>query len=41
MVLLIAQSAVQSAPIVAEWLPPDAWRRELASALTGYLRPER
>lgn len=40
MVLLIAQSAVQSAPIVAEWLPAAAWRTELAAALTGYLRPD-
>ncbi len=37
MVLLIAQSAVQSAPLVAEWLPDDAWRAELAAALRGYL----
>lgn len=40
MVLLIAQSAVQSAPIVAEWLPTSAWRTELTAALRGYLRPE-
>jgi AcrR family transcriptional regulator len=39
MVLLIAQSAVQSAPLVAEWLPDDAWRAELARALRGYLAP--
>ncbi|MFE7846007.1 TetR/AcrR family transcriptional regulator [Microbacterium sp. NPDC057407] len=39
MVLLIAQSAVQSAPLVAEWLPGEAWRTELTAALTGYLRP--
>jgi AcrR family transcriptional regulator len=39
MVLLIAQSAVQSAPLVAEWLPDDAWRAELAAALRGYLAP--
>jgi hypothetical protein len=39
MVLLIAQSAVQSAPVVAEWLPADAWRVELAAALRGYLSP--
>lgn len=39
MVLLIAQSAVQSAPLVADWLPPEAWRAELTAALTGYLRP--
>lgn len=37
MVLLIAQSAVQSAPLVAEWLPADAWRSELAHALRGHL----
>jgi AcrR family transcriptional regulator len=37
MVLLIAQSAVQSAPLVAEWLPAEPWRRELSHALTGYL----
>jgi len=39
MVLLIAQSAVQSAPIVAEWLPAEAWRAELEAALRGYLAP--
>jgi len=39
MVLLIAQSAVQSAPVVAEWLPADAWRSELSAALRGYLAP--
>lgn len=38
MVLLIAQSAVQSAPLVAEWLPDDQWRAELTRALAGYLR---
>lgn len=37
MVLLIVQSAVQSAPLVEEWLPPRAWRAELATALRGYL----
>jgi AcrR family transcriptional regulator len=37
MVLLIAQSAVQSAPLVAEWLPPEPWRRELSRALRAYL----
>ncbi len=37
MVLLIAQSAVQSAPLVAEWLPAAAWRTELGHALAGYL----
>jgi len=40
MVLLIAQSAVQSAPLVAEWLPAEPWRRELSRALTGYLEVE-
>ena len=40
MVLLIAQSAVQSAPLVAEWLPGEAWRGELTAALRGYLVPE-
>jgi AcrR family transcriptional regulator len=39
MVLLITQSAVQSAPLVAEWLPGDAWREELSTALRGYLAP--
>ena len=39
MVLLIAQSAVQSAPLVREWLPEEAWRTELAHALRGYLAP--
>lgn len=37
MVLLIAQSAVQSAPLVAEWLPEGPWRAELGHALRGYL----
>ena len=41
MVLLIAQSAVQSAPLVAEWLDGDAWRAELTRALTGYLGDRR
>ena len=40
MVLLIAQSAVQSAPLVDEWLDDDAWARELSHALTGYLRTD-
>ena len=39
MVLLITQSAVQSAPLVAEWLPAEAWRTELAHAVRGYLAP--
>jgi AcrR family transcriptional regulator len=38
MILLIVQSAVQSAPLVAEWLPDDRWRAELSAALGGYLR---
>jgi AcrR family transcriptional regulator len=37
MLLLIAQSAIQSAPLVAEWLPPGEWRRELHAAVAGYL----
>jgi len=37
MVLLIAQSAVQSSPLVEEWLPADAWSDELRRALSGYL----
>jgi AcrR family transcriptional regulator len=37
MLLLIAQSAVQSAPLVAEWLPAETWRSELSTAFTGYL----
>ncbi len=40
MLLLIAQSAVQSAPLVAEWLQGEAWRRELRVAVVGYLRPD-
>ena len=40
MLLLIAQSAVQSAPLVAEWLQGDEWRRELRAAVAGYLRPD-
>jgi AcrR family transcriptional regulator len=40
MLLLIAQSAVQSAPLVAEWLSPEEWRRELHAAVAGYLRPD-
>ncbi|MET0734390.1 MAG: helix-turn-helix domain-containing protein [Microbacterium sp.] len=39
MVLLIAQSAVQSAPLVVEWLDGDSWRTELGRALHGYLAP--
>lgn len=41
MVLLVTQSAVQSAPLVTTWLPEDAWRRELRAALAGYLRDAR
>lgn len=37
MVLLVLQSAVQSAPLVAEWLDATAWRAELAHVLRGYL----
>lgn len=37
MLLLILQSAVQSAPLVAEWLDDDAWRDELAAAVRGFL----
>lgn len=39
MLLLMAQSAIQSAPLVAQWLPPDAWQRELRAAVRGYLAP--
>ena len=39
MLLLIAQSAIQSAPLVREWLPPEAWKRELRAAVVGYLDP--
>ncbi|MER5635423.1 TetR/AcrR family transcriptional regulator [Kitasatospora sp. NPDC002227] len=39
MVLLIAQSTVQSHRMVAHLLPEPAWRRELATALNGYLAP--
>lgn len=39
MLLLAVQSAVQSAPLVAEWLTGDAWRSELAALLRGHLRP--
>ncbi|WP_248150381.1 TetR/AcrR family transcriptional regulator [Microbacterium aoyamense] len=37
MVLLIAQSAVLSAPLVAEWIAGDDWGAELSVALRGYL----
>ncbi|MQS14957.1 TetR/AcrR family transcriptional regulator [Streptomyces kaniharaensis] len=39
MVLLIAQSTVQSHRMVASVLPEAAWRCELARALNGYLAP--
>jgi AcrR family transcriptional regulator len=39
MVLLIAQSTAQSHRPVADVLPDRTWRRELAAALDGYLRP--
>lgn len=39
MVLLIAQSAVQSARMVAAQLPAERLQQELARALDGYLRP--
>ena len=39
MILLITQSAIQSAPLVEEWLPPEEWRRELHAAVAGYLAP--
>ena len=38
MVLLIAQSAIQSGQIVAGLLPPDALTAELTHTLNGYLR---
>jgi AcrR family transcriptional regulator len=39
MVLLIAQSAIQSRRMIADYLPDGAWRRELTHALDGYLKP--
>ena len=39
MTLLIAQSAIQSRGMIAEHLPEASWRRELARALDGYLKP--
>ena len=39
MTLLIAQSAIQSRGMIAEYLPDASWRRELARALDGYLKP--
>jgi AcrR family transcriptional regulator len=41
MILLIAQSAVQSSPLVAEWLDGERWRDELGHAIRGYLAAER
>lgn len=40
MVLLIAQSAIQSAPLVVEWLDDESWRDELRRAFAGYLRAD-
>lgn len=37
LLLLALQAAVQSAPLVSEWLTADAWRDELAVLLRGYL----
>lgn len=39
MLLLTAQSAVQSAPLVEEWLPPRTWEHELRAVVIGYLAP--
>jgi AcrR family transcriptional regulator len=39
MMLLIAQSAIQSRRMIAEFLPAAAWRRELGHAIDGYLEP--
>jgi AcrR family transcriptional regulator len=39
MTLLIAQSAIQSRRMIAEFLPTAAWRRELGHAIDGYLKP--
>jgi AcrR family transcriptional regulator len=39
MILLITQSAIQSAPLVEEWLPPREWRHELHASIAGYLAP--
>lgn len=38
-ILLLTQSAIQSAPLVSEWLDGPAWGDELRRALGGYLRP--
>jgi len=40
MLLLICQSAVQSASMIAELLDADALDRHVALAIDGYLRPE-
>lgn len=37
MLLLVLQGAVQSAPLVEEWLDAGAWRAELAAAVRGLL----
>ncbi|MBN9168707.1 MAG: TetR/AcrR family transcriptional regulator [Microbacterium sp.] len=39
MVLLLIQSAIQSAPLMDEWLDAASWRTGLALAVGGYLRP--
>lgn len=39
MLLLVTQSAIQSAPLVREWLPDAQWREELRLAVAGYLAP--
>jgi AcrR family transcriptional regulator len=39
MTLLIAQSAIQSRRMIAQYLPAASWRRELSRALDGYLKP--
>jgi len=37
MLLLVLQSAVQSEPLVREWLDDASWRRELTAAVRGLL----
>ena len=39
MTLLIAQSAIQSRRMIADFLPDQSWRRELGHAIDGYLAP--
>jgi len=39
MTLLIAQSAILSRSMIAEYLDEGSWHRELAHALDGYLKP--